>query len=236
MDLEKVDNNIVLDESIDSNKIGDVSLTTLSIEDWITIQTVRSSFLSVSQNDIATCCSADVSDRTSALISWSHIANQIALRFINFFRQIDEFEGLNADDRFILIKYNIFSLFSISKCFNYDPKKNCFTCEETEESKRHREFYTLCFQSNGILDTFGNLVLSFVEITQQDPILLSLFAIILLFSQGLSMNEDEPSLKDPLAVGRAQSYYTQILWNYMVNKQGETKTCKQFSQLLTGVF
>jgi hypothetical protein len=50
------------------------------------------------------------------------------------------------------------------------------------------------------------------------------------------MDEDEPLLKDILLVHRAQSHYTQILWNYMINKQGETKTYKEFTQLLRGIF
>ena len=44
------------------------------------------------------------------------------------------------------------------------------------------------------------------------------------------------SLKDSLAVYRAQSYYTKLLWNYMIKKQGETKTCKNFTKLLTAIF
>ncbi|CAF1330557.1 unnamed protein product [Rotaria sordida] len=52
----------------------------------------------------------------------------------------------------------------------------------------------------------------------------------------LSMNENEPSFKDSLAVYRVQSYYTKLLWNYMIKKQGETKTCKHFIKLVTATF
>ncbi|CAF1470982.1 unnamed protein product [Rotaria sordida] len=50
------------------------------------------------------------------------------------------------------------------------------------------------------------------------------------------MNENEPSFKDSLAVYRVQSYYTKLLWNYMIKKQGETKTCKHFIKLVTATF
>jgi hypothetical protein len=236
MDMDKVDDSTVLEEDHELNQMEDISLNSLSVEDWMIIESVRSSFVSTFRNDLQKCCSADVSDQTSALITWSHVADERAILIINFFRQIDEFEGLHTDDRFILIKYNIVSLTPIYRCFCYDPINNCFPCGESQEAKRHREFYMLCFQSNGVRGSFINLVLSFVEITEQDPILLSLLLIILLFSQGLSMSEDEPSLNDPLAVYRAQSYYTRILWNYMINKHGETKTCKQFTRLLTELF
>jgi hypothetical protein len=211
-------------------------LNTLSIEDWVVIENVRSSFLSAFQNGDTKCCSADVSDRASALISWSHVADQRAMHFINFFRQIGEFEGLHVDDRFILIKYNIVPLFPIYKCFYYDRINHSFPCGENQEVNKHHQFYMLCFESNDVRESFINSSISLAELTEQDPILLSLLLIILLFSQGLSMSEDEPSLKDPLAVYRAQSYYTRILWNYMINKQGETKTFKRFTRLFTEFF
>jgi hypothetical protein len=91
----------------------------------------------------------------------------------------------------------------------------------------------LCGDSYGIRDTFINLVLSLVKVTEQDPTLLSLLLPILIFSQGLSMNVDEPILKDSLAVNRAQCYYTKLLWNYLVSKRGEVQACRHFTQLLT---
>jgi hypothetical protein len=50
------------------------------------------------------------------------------------------------------------------------------------------------------------------------------------------MNEDEPFLKDPLAVSRAQFRYTTLLWNYLINKRGEVKAIKQFIQLMNTIF
>jgi hypothetical protein len=47
------------------------------------------------------------------------------------------------------------------------------------------------------------------------------------------MNENEPLLKDSLAVNRAQSYYTKLLWNYSINKWDEVKACKYFIQLFS---
>ncbi|CAF0944999.1 unnamed protein product [Adineta steineri] len=63
----------------------------------------------------------------------------------------------------------------------------------------------------GIRDIFVNLIHSLVKITEQDPIFLSFLLTILLFSQGLSMNENEPSLKDSLIVNQFQSYYIELL-------------------------
>jgi hypothetical protein len=59
--------------------------------------------------------------------------------------------------------------------------------------------------------------------------------IILILTPCLSMNEDEPPLNDPLAVNRVQSYYTEILWKYLVYKLEEVQACKLFIQLLSTI-
>jgi hypothetical protein len=236
MDLNQVDDNNVLYDNVELNDFGDLFLEKLSVEDWVVIQNIESSFVSTFQIPITcTTSSIDLSDRDSALISWSEFANQIALRIIKFFRQIEEFEGLNGDDRFILIKYNLLPVFPISKCYYYKPTGDCCTSEKSEQEK-HRRLFMLCTGSNNISDTFKSLVLSLVQITEQDPTLLSLLLTILIFCPCLSMNEDEPPLKDSLAVHRAQSHYISLFWNYLVNKWGEVKAYKNFSQLLTIIF
>jgi hypothetical protein len=222
------DNNVLL-ESIDLNEMEEILLETLSIEDWITIQNIQSSLSSTIQDENANHLNIDLSNPVSALLSWLQTADQIALRFIKFFRQIDEFEGLDADDRFILIKYNLFPLFPLYKCFNYNPINNYFSNQENEDTKRFDQFFTLFNELHDIHDLHINLTISLVE-------LLSLLLTILVFSQGLSMNEDEPILKDSLAVYRAQSHYTTVLWNYLVNKRGELQACIYFRQLLTIIF
>lgn len=230
------DNNIVVHQNSNSEGMENTSSETLSIEDWMVIETIRLSFLSDFQNNLTDSPCPDVSDRTSALIYWSQTASELTLRFISFFRQIDEFEALNADDRFILIKYNLFPVFPIYKSFFFDQIDNCFSHEPNEDATKRYKLYMLCFNTNGIRESFISLIHFLIEITQQDPILLSLIIIILLFSPGLSTNEDQPTLKDPLAIIRAQSYYTRILWNYLVHQFGEIQACKQFTQLLRGIF
>jgi hypothetical protein len=230
------DDIIVTHESINSNEIEEKLFETLSVEDWLTIQSVRSLFLSIFENDNGRCSSIDVSNHITALITWSQFINRVALLFINFFRQIREFQDLHLDDRFILIKYNIFSVFPISKCFYYKPIDDCCSNDDNEIAEKIRRFFMLCGDSYGIRDAFVNNVHSLVELTEQDPILLSLLSTILIFSQGLSMNENQPSLKDSLAVNRAEFYYTKLLWNYMVNKWGEIQACKHFTQLLAMIF
>jgi hypothetical protein len=231
-----MDINDNVDENANTNQMIDLSLNMLPIEDWITIQNVRSLFISIFDNDTDQCACVDVSDRTVALITWSQFVQQVALRFIDFFRQIDEFQNLHLDDRFTLIKNNLLLVFPIAKCFHYSLVDDCCSFENNEAAVRLRRLYSLCGESNGIRDMFVSLILSLVQITKQDPIILSLLSAILTFSRGLSMDEDETLLKDSLAVNRAQSYYIKLLWNYLVKQWGELQACLYFTQLITLIF
>jgi hypothetical protein len=235
MDVDEDKDNALIHESTVANTMVDISLETLSVEDWLTIQSVRSSFSLNFPSDNRQCLSIDVSDRVSALISWSHFMNNVALSFINFFRRIDEFESLHGDDRFILIKYNLLPLLPICKSYHYRPTHDGCSHDDNEAAEKHRQLYMLCGDSTGVRQTFIDLVLLLVEATGQDATLLSLLLPVLIFSPGLSMNEDEPPLKDALAVHRAQSHYTRILWNYLIIKCGEVLAYQYFTRLLTAI-
>ncbi|CAF1046030.1 unnamed protein product [Adineta steineri] len=236
VDIDQVDKNIFDNRNFDLNQVKDVSLETLSVEDWISIENVRTAFLSIFENAHADCACNNVSDRTNALISWSQFVSKISLNLIKYFRQIDEFENLHNDDRFLLIKYNLHSILPIFKCFIYKPNNDCCSFDNNAAAKKQRQFFMLFGDSYGIRDGFINLVHSLVKLTGQDPTLLSLLMLVVLFTPGISMNIEEPLLKDPLAVHRAQNHYTQLLWNYLISKQGEIQACKHFTQLLSAMF
>lgn len=204
----------------------------MATEDWLTIENVRSAFVSFIGTDHIQCACVDVSNISSALISLSQFFQQNTLRFINFFREINEFDHLHSDDRFVLIKYNIFPLFIISKCFYYKPMNDCCSEGDHEEAVRHRRFFTLCGFSTNVRDTFVNIVLSLVQLTEQDPGVLSLLMTIFIFSRGLSMNEEEPLLKDLWKINQAQCHYTKLFWNYSVHRHGELQAIQRFVRLL----
>ena len=237
MDMENVDNNNHVLETInESNGIEDILLGTLSIEDWLTIQSVQSSFISTFQIPKEQFANViNLSDRVSALFSWLQFSNQLALRFVNFFRQITEFEDLCLDDRTTLIKYNLFPGFPLCKCYNYKSADDCSSNNSNEDMQQHHRFFTLCGATDSFDDKCFELILSLVQSTKQDPTLLSLLLIILFFTPGLSMSEDEPLLNDLSAVNRAQSHYTEVLWNYLVNEFGEFEACRRFTLLLTSI-
>jgi len=234
MNVEKVDGNIVLQPDNESTGIEEILFGKLSVEDWVTMQSVQSSFVSVFELPIEQSgINIDLSNRVSALISWSEFSNQLFLRFIDFFRQINEFQGLLLDDRLILIKYNLLPVFPICKSYIIKYPGGCCSLDSTEEAEKNRQFFKLFDAPNIVRDSFVNVVISLIQVTGQDPTLLSLLLIILILTPGLSMSEEEPPLNDSLAVNRAQCYYIKILWNYLINQSGEIEACKRFIQLLT---
>jgi len=216
----------------ESHSIPSTSSEGLSIEDWSDIENIRSSYLSIFENINISYRSYEAPDRITALVSWSEVASERSIKLINFFRQIEEFENLNSDDRFTLIKYNIFPLYVVQRTIYFNPITGTFNNRNNVDPLKRREFFTLCYGTSGIRERFKSLMYSLSSVTEQDQTLIYLLLIILLFSKGLSMSEDEPQLNDQLSVNRAQFHYIRLTWNYLLYKQGERKTTKQFMKLM----
>ena len=195
------------------------------------IENVRTSFVTTFDKDEHNYSRVDLSNAENGLITWSHFFSDLAIRFISFFRQIDQFENLHADDRFILIKYNLFSIYPISRCFNFKSINDYSSFNGEDILQKHSQFLILCGASNSINQSFVNSVLSMFRLSEQDSTILILLIIVLIFTHRLSMNEDEPPLNDPLAVYRAQCSYTTLLWNYLIDKHGELQGLKHFIQI-----
>ncbi|CAF1193689.1 unnamed protein product [Adineta ricciae] len=218
------------ENDINWNGIEDISWEILSIEDWLIVESVRRSFLTTFETEDIPSLNFDVADTSSALMELSQFSHSITLRFISFIREINEFHNLHIDDRFSLVKYNIHLLSMIWKCFYYKPI-------DTRCSNEHfiklRRFFALCGVSEDIQRTLNNLVLSLVELTKQDSATLSLLTMILIFSHGISMNDDESPLKDSAAVYRAQLHYTDLFEKHLNSKYDELQVIQQLTLLLT---
>lgn len=238
MDTNEDNDNIIVNTRMNLNEMGNFTLKPLNLEDLRIIDSIQTSFLSVIENKCDQLCdSNDQSNQESELICCLQFNNKIALAIIEFCRFIDQFERLHADDRFIMIKYNLILLSCILTCYRpQEETDDCSLDREHEKAEEMQQMYVLCNQSHYIYEIIINLGITFNDIIEQDRTLVSLLLTIFLFSKGLSMNENEPLLRDSLTVYRAQSYYTTLLWNYLTQKQGETNTCKYFIKLLKGIF
>jgi len=207
----------------------------LSIEDWLTIETIRSNYLLIFENRPNADHLFESPDRASALINWSQFASERAMKLIEFLRQIDLFEHLNPNDKFILIKYNLLFLYFIQKSHNYDPLTRTFGNRQlinNEDILKRRQFWQLIYGASGIREYFKSLIHSFTTATENDSKLIYLIMLILIFSKGLSMNEHEPILNETFNVFKSQCFYVELIWNYLVSKNGEIKAIKQFIEII----
>ncbi|CAF0778083.1 unnamed protein product [Adineta ricciae] len=231
--MSTIDNN----GNVFSDEINETVFGTLSISDWLITQSVEASFVSCLSVSPQQCIdSIDFTSDFAAIVSWSRFMDECALRFINFFRQIEDFENLHSDDRFVLIKYNVYTIFVLGKCYSYGGTNDCCAGDNCDASRKSREFFKLVDPSETLYQKFGHMVRSLVRITDQDPAFLSLLSIILLFSRGLSISNEEPLLNDPDTVNQIQLRYTNILWSHLVSKHGEMRVQKQFIDLLPVLF
>jgi hypothetical protein len=207
----------------------------LGIEDWLTIQTIESSY-SLAFQEPPPPCPHHFSDRQSLIDYYSKAKDQVTIQLITFLRRIKEFEALNEDDRFILMKYNLLPVGVVHKCLIFSLSNEGLWDQVDIEAKMCQQVLYLDGNHNDVLQTITHLFSFALRATENDFTLLRLLIVVLLFSRGLSMLEDEPPLNDPLAVHRAQSHYTRLIWNYMVDRHGEPKAIKQFAQLLSLIF
>ena len=229
MDIDQIDGEFNLDQ-FDGNE--DLLFGTLSIEDWTTIENLKSSFLSlVELPDLRPPLMTNPSDLFPAFLTWSNFNNQLAMRFIHYFRQINEFEQLTLDDRVHLVKYNLLPAFPIYKCYNYKDGEFPFPSRCNEAAQQHQQMMLKNGVPIQIFHSARRIIAPLVQTTEKDPALLAIIVVVLFFTPGLSLSEDEPILTDPLAVHRIQSYYTKILWNFLINQSGELLACRRFLQL-----
>ena len=234
--MEENNGNNVFHESNDLSDMEDILFETLSVEEWLIIQNMQLLFSSTFQNAHPNFTHLDLKDRTAALNAWSQIMNVKILSSINFFRHMDEFENLHEDDRFTLFKFNFLPLFPIYKCFYFKLINDYCLPEDDKRMELRKKLFTSSPEADHVHNVSKNLILSLAAATEQDPTLLSLLMVTLIFSQGLSLNEAEPSLLNPLAAYRAQVFYTQLLWKFLLNRSSEEQATKHFIQLLNIIF
>ena len=147
----------------------------LTSEDLLAIKKIDSSFsflLNIQCNSFSSII--DFSNDTSELIGCLQFNNAVALHVIKFCRLIDGFENLDVDDRFILIKYNLLSLFCILTCYQVkQPTESAEDRQRQEEEVKH-EIYMLCNRSDYLYELVLNIGITFSEIAENDRTLVSL--------------------------------------------------------------
>lgn len=153
------------------------------------------------------------------------------IRLLTFFKQIPEFNELNVDDRVALIKLNLLPLLCINCTLSYKPETDQII-ETDSDAPWDQSRIQIMFGVEGyhwikrIFDQFFN-------IAKRDQKIIQLALITFILTKGFSVAEiDEPILSDGMAVYRAQSYYTELLWKYMETIYGFDTATHMFSKLI----
>jgi hypothetical protein len=164
----------------------------------------------------------------SAFMNTIDIQNFAAVKLINFLREIPEFEQLDEHDRLILVKYNLTLLFLMRHSLTFDSVREiCYELDTSDAisptdeafAQHYKSLFILCYGYE-----FNRAVMSIlhvlVNLINKDPSVTQLLMIIMIFSKGLSADDDdqEPLLNDEQRVFNAQSKYTDLLFRYLMEK------------------
>ena len=173
-------------------------------------------------------------DPSTQTVTFSQIINSHSvpvLRLLSFFKQIPEFNQLNVDDKVTLIKYNLMTVLGINSALSYN-RDTAQIIETDSDSPWNTQIFQLVFGYN-ICAQLQKIFHTFLRIGNFDPKIIQLSLIALILAKGFSITDShEPILNDTMAVYRAQTYYTELLWKYMEATHGSDLAVRLFSEFI----
>lgn len=153
--------------------------------------------------------------------------NLQSTRLITFFKLLPEFTSLNDHDKLILIKYHTFALLFIRSALLYDPATDSYHDQGTDDCVFDNKDLIRCFGLQQYQQT-TRCVCQVMDATQKDPVIVRLLLLINLFSKGSAIlvysKEAEPVAADVTAILYRQNFFVDLLWKYLEDKYGSTKT------------
>ncbi len=155
-----------------------------------------------------------------------------ALRLVSFFKQIPEFNQLNAQDRFTLIKNNLMAVLVLNSTLSYNMEADAIM--ETDSDAPWNSSIIAKVHGDEIYRRVKKVFDSFARIAQYDQRIIQLALVVLILTKGFSTtgSASEPILDDSLGVYRAQNYYTELLWKYLQTVHGNGKAIHIFKELV----
>ncbi|CAF3767121.1 unnamed protein product [Rotaria socialis] len=164
--------------------------------------------------------------------TFSHHLNSYsipAMRLLTFFKQIPEFNELHVDDKLILTKYNLLSVFILHSAllFAIDTKQ----IRESEHDVPWNLSLLRTIHGEEIYSEMRKIFSSLVHIRQYDCKIIQLVLIVLFLTKGISTDDGvrESILRNHMALSRAQNYYIELLWKYMVTMHGLQRAVRIFN-------
>ncbi|CAF1535485.1 unnamed protein product, partial [Didymodactylos carnosus] len=169
--------------------------------------------------------------KLTAICQILNVKNITALRLINFYKKMREFQLCAEEDKVTLIKYNLPCIFFVHAVLGYDPLLDRYN----EDTKHHIDGRDILL-SHG-LETYSKitkLMTTLRSIVELDQIIVQLALVIMLFCKGFSASQTvEPILTDPLKVFRAQNLYIERLWRFLDDRFGDKTATTIFTKLIT---
>jgi len=168
----------------------------------------------------------------STLLQSINARSVSALRLVSFFKQIPEFNELNVQDRFTLIKYNLMAVLVLNSTLSYNMEADAIM--ETDSDAPWNSTILCKIHGDEIYRRVKKVFDSFARIAQYDQRIIQLALVVLILTKGFSTNgsASEPILDDTLGVYRAQKYYTELLWKYLQTVHGNGKAIHIFKELV----
>jgi hypothetical protein len=161
------------------------------------------------------------------------------MKLITFIRTIPEFESLTGQDRFMLVKYNSPLIFTMRQCLDYDANRDLVIDSEAESEDYAIACRQLvCYGYGKHLNLQSHqLFRSIKKITNEDPVILQLMMVIMIFTKSISVEDivvnEQSALMNSKQVYEVQSIYTSLLFRYMIEKYSSYyQAARQYSQLI----
>ncbi|CAF4237131.1 unnamed protein product, partial [Adineta steineri] len=225
--IEESSNININDKVIDNN----ISYE-LSEMDWLCIRNIQDAYSSASRSvpSASSMLSLELtSDKMSSYTNSIDIHNFTMIKIINFLKQIPDFEQLNDSDRLILVKYNLCSLNLIRASLTFDTIRELYYEDDGDAynpvssnnkafAEQCKSLYILCY-SYELNRLFFNILHTIHGLIDNDPIIVQLLMLSMIFLKGLSsVDSQEPILDDSKHVFYLHSKYTDLLFRYLIKQ------------------
>ena len=211
--------------------------------DWSYIHHLQLAYLSSLQSSPSSSSVLSLelaADRMLIYMNTLDIQNLTAMKLIYFLRQIEEFEQLNEHDRILLVKHNLPLLFPIHLALTFDSQRelvyedclNSTVSPSDEAFAQHcKSLFILCYGYEFNRE-FIDVLHQVSQIVHKDPIIAQLLLLIMIFSKGLSANDDQqPCLIDNQYVYHIHFKSIDLLFRYLMEKSSFNHALQQFIQI-----
>lgn len=205
--------------------------------EWFQIQSIQNSYTSAVQlnqiSGIATYPSIQAIFTTTDLFRVPLYIS--SMRLISFFKQINEFQQMSADDQVYLVKSNLIMICFFHSMFLYDGKTNTYHESDTTDPIYSGDDWnkTLNEQFHIELHRLRN---EFFDLFQSNDAVIKLVFLILIFTDRLTWNQslNNGKINTNTSVRfNAQAVYAELVYKYFLHQYGAPKAPMLFAQCIS---